>query len=104
MLYMLKIVVRLPGDLPPEKLAEINKRETARSMQMVREGKLTGFAVTRRSPMLPDVPTSGGAALTSSVTSAAVQIDNAVPGVSMSSGAAATTNANPIPVTVTFTE
>jgi muconolactone D-isomerase len=40
MLFMLKIVVRLPGDLPPEKLAEINKRETARSMQMVREGKL----------------------------------------------------------------
>ena len=40
MLFMLKIVVRLPGDLSPEKLAEINKRETARSMQMVRDGKL----------------------------------------------------------------
>jgi muconolactone D-isomerase len=40
MLFMVKIVVRLPGDWPKEKLEEINKRETARSMQMVREGKL----------------------------------------------------------------
>ena len=40
MLFMLKIVVRVPGDWPPEKLAEINKRETARSMQYVREGRL----------------------------------------------------------------
>lgn len=40
MLYMLKIVVRLPDDWSPEKLAETNKRETARSMQMVRDGKL----------------------------------------------------------------
>ena len=40
MLFMVKIVVRLPGDLPKERLAEINKNETARSMQFVREGKL----------------------------------------------------------------
>ena len=40
MLYMLKIVVRLPDDWSPEKLAETNKNETARSMQMVRDGKL----------------------------------------------------------------
>lgn len=40
MLFMVKIVVRLPGDLSPEKLQEINKRETARSMQFVKEGKL----------------------------------------------------------------
>lgn len=40
MLFMVKIVVRLPGDWPQEKLAEINKNETARSMQFVREGKL----------------------------------------------------------------
>ena len=40
MLFMLKIVVRLPGDWPPEKLQEINKNETARSMQFVKEGKL----------------------------------------------------------------
>lgn len=40
MLFMARIVVRLPGDWPPEKLQEINQRETARSMQLVREGKL----------------------------------------------------------------
>ncbi len=40
MLFMLKIVVRIPGDWPKEKLAEINKTETARSMQMVKDGKL----------------------------------------------------------------
>jgi len=40
MLFLLKIVVRIPGDWPPEKLAEVNKKETARSMQFVREGKL----------------------------------------------------------------
>jgi muconolactone D-isomerase len=40
MQFMVKIVVRLPGDWPPEKLAEINKNETARSMQFVKEGKL----------------------------------------------------------------
>jgi muconolactone D-isomerase len=40
MLFMVRIVVRLPGDWSKEKLEEINKRETARSMQMVREGKL----------------------------------------------------------------
>ena len=40
MLYMLKIVVRLPDDWSPEKLAETNQRETARSIQMVRDGKL----------------------------------------------------------------
>jgi len=40
MLFMVKIVVRLPGDWPKEKLAETNKNETARSMQFVKEGKL----------------------------------------------------------------
>jgi len=40
MLFMVKIVVHLPGDWPKEKLAEINKNETARSMQFVKEGKL----------------------------------------------------------------
>jgi muconolactone D-isomerase len=40
MLFMAKIVVRLPGDWPKEKLLEINKNETARSMQFVKEGKL----------------------------------------------------------------
>jgi muconolactone D-isomerase len=40
MLFMAKIVVRLPGDWPKEKLQEINKNETARSMQFVRDGKL----------------------------------------------------------------
>jgi muconolactone D-isomerase len=40
MQFMVKIVVRLPGDLSAEKLQEINKRETARSMQFVKEGKL----------------------------------------------------------------
>lgn len=40
MLFMLKIAVRVPGDWPPEKLAEINRNETARSMQFVKEGKL----------------------------------------------------------------
>ena len=40
MLFMVKIVVRLPGDWPKERLAEINKNETARSMQFVKEGKL----------------------------------------------------------------
>jgi muconolactone D-isomerase len=40
MLFMVKIVVRLPGDWPAEKLQEINKNETARSMQFVRDGKL----------------------------------------------------------------
>ena len=32
MLFMVKIVVRLPGDWPKEKLEEINRNETARSM------------------------------------------------------------------------
>ena len=36
----MKIVVRLPGDWSKEKLEEINKNETARSMQFVKEGKL----------------------------------------------------------------
>ncbi len=40
MLFMVKIIVRLPGDWPKEKLAEINKNETARSMGFVKEGKL----------------------------------------------------------------
>ena len=37
---MVKIVVRTPGDWPPEKLAEISKSETARAMQFLREGRL----------------------------------------------------------------
>ncbi len=40
MLFMVKIKVRIPGDWSKEKLAEINKAETARSMQMVKDGKL----------------------------------------------------------------
>src|SRR3970040_2719702 len=40
MLFMVNIVVRLPGDWPKEKLEQINKSETARSMQFVKEGKL----------------------------------------------------------------
>jgi len=40
MLFMVKIIVRLPGDWPKEKLQEINKNETARSMRFVEEGKL----------------------------------------------------------------
>jgi muconolactone D-isomerase len=40
MLFMVKIMVRLPGDWPKEKLAEINRNETARSMQFVMEGRL----------------------------------------------------------------
>ena len=40
MLFMVKIVVRLTGDWPKEKLDQINKTETARSMQFVKEGKL----------------------------------------------------------------
>lgn len=40
MLFMVKIVVRLPGDWPKEKLEQINLTERARSMQMVKDGKL----------------------------------------------------------------
>ncbi|OGA50939.1 MAG: hypothetical protein A3G24_00395 [Betaproteobacteria bacterium RIFCSPLOWO2_12_FULL_62_13] len=40
MLFMVKIIVRLPGDWPKEKLEEINKNETARSVQFVKDGKL----------------------------------------------------------------
>ncbi len=40
MLFMVKIVVRLPGDWPKEKLEQINLTERARSLQMVKEGKL----------------------------------------------------------------
>jgi|ERR1019366_1008570 muconolactone D-isomerase len=40
MLFMVKIVVRIPGDWPKEKLEQINKSETARSMQAVKDGKL----------------------------------------------------------------
>ncbi|MBI4190972.1 MAG: muconolactone Delta-isomerase family protein [Betaproteobacteria bacterium] len=40
MLFMLKIAVDLPGDWPKEKLEEIMKTESARSMQLIKEGKL----------------------------------------------------------------
>ncbi len=40
MLFMVKIVVRLPGDWPKEKLDPLVKAETARGMQCVKEGKL----------------------------------------------------------------
>jgi muconolactone D-isomerase len=40
MLFMAKIVLRLPGDWTKEKLEEMNLSERARSMAFVREGKL----------------------------------------------------------------
>lgn len=40
MLFMVKIVVRLPGDGPKEKLDALVQAETARGMQCVKEGKL----------------------------------------------------------------
>jgi len=40
MLFMVKIVVRLPGDWPKEKLDALVQAETARGMQCVKEGKL----------------------------------------------------------------
>ena len=40
MLFMVHIVVRLPGDWPKEKLEALAAAETARGMQFVKEGKL----------------------------------------------------------------
>lgn len=40
MLFMVKIVVRLPGDWPREKLDPIVEAETRRGMQCIEEGKL----------------------------------------------------------------
>ncbi|MBI3068661.1 MAG: muconolactone Delta-isomerase family protein [Betaproteobacteria bacterium] len=40
MLFMVKIVVRLPGDWQKEKLDPLVKAETERGMQFVKEGKL----------------------------------------------------------------
>ncbi len=40
MQFMVRIVVRLPGDWSKEKVEELAARETARGMQFVKEGKL----------------------------------------------------------------
>lgn len=40
MLFMVNIVVNLPGDYPKEKLDQIVKAETARGIQCIKEGKL----------------------------------------------------------------
>ena len=40
MLFMVNIVVHLPGDWPKEKLDPLVKAETARGMQCIKEGKL----------------------------------------------------------------
>lgn len=40
MLFMVKIVVQLPGDWPKEKLDALVAEETARGMQFVKEGRL----------------------------------------------------------------
>ena len=40
MLFMVNIVVHLPGDWPMEKLDPLVKAETARGMQCMKEGKL----------------------------------------------------------------
>ena len=40
MLFMVKIIVRLPGDWPQEKLEPLVKIETARGVQNIKEGKL----------------------------------------------------------------
>ena len=40
MLFMVNIVVHLPGDWPKEKLDPLVKAETARGMQFIKEGKL----------------------------------------------------------------
>lgn len=40
MLFMVNIVVHLPGDWPKEKLDPLVKAETARGMHFVKEGKL----------------------------------------------------------------
>ncbi len=40
MLFMVNIVVRLPGDWPKDKLDALVARETERGLQFVKEGKL----------------------------------------------------------------
>ena len=40
MLFMVNIVVHLPGDWPREKLDPLVQAETARGMQCIKEGKL----------------------------------------------------------------
>ncbi len=40
MLFMVNIVVRLPGDWPKERVEQLAGAETARGMQCIREGKL----------------------------------------------------------------
>jgi muconolactone D-isomerase len=40
MLFMVNIVVHLPGDWPKEKLDPLVSAETARGMQFIKEGKL----------------------------------------------------------------
>ena len=40
MQFMVRIVVRLPGDWPKDKVDELAARETARGMQCIKEGKL----------------------------------------------------------------
>ena len=40
MLFMVNIVVHLPGDWPREKVEQLASAETARGMQCIREGKL----------------------------------------------------------------
>jgi len=40
MLFMVNIVVHLPGDFPKDKLDLLVKAETARGMQCIKEGKL----------------------------------------------------------------
>ena len=40
MLFMVNIVVHLPGDWPKEKVAQLASAETARGMQCIKEGKL----------------------------------------------------------------
>ena len=40
MLFMVNIVVHLPGDWPREKVEQLASAETARGMQCIKEGKL----------------------------------------------------------------
>lgn len=40
MLFMVNIVVKLPGDMPADKLEDLVKRETAQGMAYVKAGKL----------------------------------------------------------------